>query len=214
MIDSRHTQRAARGRRSHRVSPTALLAIGAVAVVALGSPADSAARRPKPKPPKPACNLVLDVGGDASDSSLDVVSADVATNATTLTWVIRPRQLTSSPDTQSPTGRAWQLSFVVGAKQVTLGVTDGPFGPQELIAYEGKISVDPSRNEVRYSVLLKSLTVPIVNGSSVLTGLTTLTESVVQKPSPLGYTGLLHADNAAGSRSYLAGFPSCVAVGG
>ncbi|MHB8452505.1 MAG: hypothetical protein ACYDAQ_18935, partial [Mycobacteriales bacterium] len=71
--------------------------IAAVALTTLSAHAAPRAQNTKasiargPAPVIKACDLIIDPAVDASDPSLDVVSADVATNATTLTWVMRVR---------------------------------------------------------------------------------------------------------------------------
>jgi hypothetical protein len=85
--------------------------------------------------PAPVCKLVTDPAGDdkaSSDSTstpytddvydssdLDILSADVATDAKNITAVIRTRTL-HADDPDSPTGRMWQFFFVVGEQRYVL----------------------------------------------------------------------------------------------
>src|SRR3954451_18472307 len=69
---------------------------------------------------KPACKLVTDGSGDAkgtgtavttpsSDANLDIITADIATNATTLTGVLRVSKPSAS-DSMAPTGWEYQVT--------------------------------------------------------------------------------------------------------
>jgi hypothetical protein len=65
---------------------------------------------------KPVCNLIVDAKGDAAYSAApgadgdDIVSADVASNSTTVTGVVRVAAL-ASPDPQAPLGRNYTVLF-------------------------------------------------------------------------------------------------------
>jgi len=192
-----------------------------------------AATKPKPKAkpqPKPVCNLITDpaddsgpaghAGGPTYDPSLDIISADVATNATTLTGVIRVKQLTKS-DSTWPFGREWQLHFTTSTgHDYGLVAFDGPVRPAAPSA--GHLTMDYAHGEVRISQALKSLTFALPKGTK-LGVLSATTEASIQLPDsgPAGLgeatvvTGWSEEDDAVApaSKSYTVGAPSCVKVG-
>jgi hypothetical protein len=167
--------------------------------------------------PKPVCKLVTDGSGDAkgfasavtmpsSDANLDIISADVATNATTLTGVLRVSKLASS-DSTAPTGWEYQVTFGVN------GVTDGVnvvIGPNGTTWHggKGKGKIDAAKKEIRISVPLSALNVPIKPGT-VLTDLGARTWRVGGSDQVV--IGLV--DTAGSSKTYVAGTRSCVKVG-
>lgn len=93
------------------------------AVLTLGSGATAAPR---------SCRLVTDAKGDAgavaADGDLDVVSADVATNAKYVTAVIRTASLRGAASPDSPLGRAWELWFLVAEQRYILHAAAAPDG--------------------------------------------------------------------------------------
>lgn len=103
-------------------------------VLALGSGATAAPR---------SCRLVTDPKGDdvgtgwnappvtdgvADDGDLDVLSADVATNATFVTAVIRTAKMRGPNSPDSPLGRSWELWFLVAEQRYILHATAAPDG--------------------------------------------------------------------------------------
>lgn len=82
------------------------------------APADAA-----PKPPAKSCRLVKDAAADTEaltpdeslDRQLDILSADVATNARDLTVVLRLAALTAS-DPANPQGRVYEFDFTAVEK--------------------------------------------------------------------------------------------------
>ena len=151
----------------------------AVALLAL-SPAALAA-------PK-SCRLLVDPAGDDrvttdstttpqtedvyDSSDLDVVSADVASNAKNITAVVRTTTLHES-DPESPTGRKWDVLFVVGEQRYIMSATTAPDGYRGIVyretadyeeggygatAGEGigraKVDLDYKRKEVRITAPL------------------------------------------------------------
>ena len=89
------------------------------------------------------CRLVTDPKGDgvatvhqappavddaADDGDLDILSADVASNRTHVTAVIRLATLRGATSPDSPTGRAWDLSFVVAEQRYIVHAAAGPEG--------------------------------------------------------------------------------------
>jgi hypothetical protein len=182
--------------------------------------------KPKPKPVPKVCNLLVtgkhtDSNAATADDSMLVKSADVANNATTLTTVIRVAKLTTGFDATAPLGRVWKFGFRVGTTEVDTEVADGPLGVQDAYSLGAKVTLDTTKNEVRYSVPLKALVshwnVPITNAKTQFAQLTVSTGAVMQVPTGagLGYTPLplFAADNQLSTKTYVAGTPSCVTVG-
>jgi hypothetical protein len=183
---------------------------------------------------KKVCRLVTDATDDAKNAagsgnpSLDIISADVATNATTLTAVIRVAKLTSGFDPQAPLGRSWQLGMAVpgaNAGQLVVGVVDGPFGTRDANGLGGKVTLDPKTNSVIVSESLAKLAssfhAHILRGKTRISQFVAQGTAVVQEPNAGGLTTVIvpggaadYAPNAGVSAAtYLAGAPSCVRVG-
>ncbi|MHB8339896.1 MAG: hypothetical protein ACYDB7_01835 [Mycobacteriales bacterium] len=204
-------------------------ASGAAKVKAKPQTKPQAKPRAKPKPPaarpapvKPVCDLVTGTPGSESsnypgvpgDPALNILSADVATNATTLTWVIRVAHLTAaSADTDAPTGREWSFNFYVNGSQYGLtafsNVLTGTSGNQG-----ATVTLDIPHNEVFYSIPLKSL--PTSIGLTIVPGVTELIGMYAQAgmnvfSQPVGDS----EDQAVHDTApyYLAGTPSCLPVG-
>jgi hypothetical protein len=204
-----------------RPTRSTLLRSGVVlASVALVAPALSAHasvdRKRKPKPPPPVCKLVVDGSGDATgtgtavngsnDPNLDIVSADVATNTKTLTAVVRLASLATGDNT-APTGREYQVVFTVGAVTGSVDAVMSPSGTS-FAGGKGKGVIDLKKKEVRISVPLSSLTVP-VKPKTKLTAIGARTYRVVGSDQVL----LGNVDKADSTSTYIAGTPSCVKVG-
>ncbi len=106
-----------------------LMLLGLVVLVGAATPASAG--------PRPSCNLVRDALGDdevgaggagsGTSESLDVASADVASDSNLLTAVIRVKQLTS-PDPGSPTGTWHVLRFSGRSNRFHLDARHGPDG--------------------------------------------------------------------------------------
>jgi hypothetical protein len=183
---------------------------------------------------KPACHLVTDSTNDAKsvtgsdDPSLDIVSADVATNKKFLTAVIRVAKLTTGSDSQSPLGRFWQISMAVpgaNANQLVIGISDGPYGARDGDGLGGKVKFDPATNSISITESLKVLAgafhAHVVYGKTRLTQFVASSSSQIQWPavgglstltSPVGATD--HAPNNGVSPAvYVAGGRSCLKVG-
>ena len=167
---------------------------------------------------KPPCYLVKDAKGDAnrvgtnglttpqSDPNMDILSADVATNATTITGVIRLAGL-SMDDDMAPTGRQYALQFQVGNRATVIDVVIDPTG----VTYyggKGRGVVDIKHKQVRVSVPLTRLDVKIRPGTP-LKNLAANTFRV--GPQDSFVLGI--ADGASTTKSYVAGVTTCVKVG-
>jgi len=200
----------------------ALSAIVIVGLVSAGTA--SATVKKKPAPPKPVCGLVTSpMDPNSLDSNLDIISADVASNATMLTTAIRVASLGAWPDTKSPLGRQWTISFTIDTHLVTVTVTDGPFGVMS--SYPAKsVTLDTTAKEIRFSIPINKLsdasaTPAIRNGKSILTKFSVSTNETVQGPdaSPVLRGGTLFGvrlvDTAVSAKKYIAGTPSCLKVG-
>jgi len=95
-----------------------LLTAAALLVGGAGYASAAPKAKPKPKPVAvaPVCNLVVDAKGDAKYNNVpgaagdDIVSADLANDATTITGVVRLAGL-SANDPQAPFGRNFSVLF-------------------------------------------------------------------------------------------------------
>jgi hypothetical protein len=183
--------------------------------------------------PKPVCNLVKDDAGDASDSfiasgvyptnldAVDIVSADVATNAKKLTTVIRVKKLATS-DPTAPGGLHWKFFFNVGDTQIwtqalappgsapsfRYGTIDGTTGTSKSLGDALSGALDTAKNEIRVTISLSDLPDKPKPGSK----LTTLAPNAGRYYSA-GVSLSDSTDSAEGSKSYTVGAPSCVKVG-
>jgi hypothetical protein len=117
--------------------------LAACLVVMAGAGYASAAAKPKP-----VCNLVSDAKGDATYNNVpgadgdDIVSADVASDGTTITGVLRTAAL-SSPDPQAPFGRGYFVLFNApgSANQLFVSARTYPQGAKFVYGSQG---VDPN----------------------------------------------------------------------
>ncbi|HVE63329.1 MAG TPA: hypothetical protein VNB94_05965 [Mycobacteriales bacterium] len=204
------------------------LVLGSALVLALTTPVVATAA------PGPACQSTKDDKGDVyalrnaadqktPDPALDLVSADVASNASTLTAVIRVDKL-GSPST-APSGVNYSLTFNVSGSELLYyaSATRGPamtgfdFGSRENLPAVTSVSTsrgvpagtfDEGTSEVRISVPLTMF------GDSVKFVLGKTKVSVVEVFSSRGaaHRGPF-ADDAAGGKSYVHGTKNCVVVG-
>lgn len=199
-----------------------------VAVAALGAPTASAAT--KKKLPPPVCNLVVDDKGEAtSDGPLDILSADIATDAKKLTGVIR---LAGDPDgagVTSPTGRIYHLKFS-GASPSTNVFLSFIYSPTGQAATYGFYNGTTMINEGLGAATLKIvgndiyMTVPHsvysaygkFKPGSKITGISATTgrmAGVFVNTEAYAYNSLA-GDSAPEGKPYTSGARSCVRVGG
>lgn len=201
------------------------LAAGLLGVLATAGLAGAA-------PAKPSCNLVQDVKGDGTgfvftdqdylpnDANLDLVSGDIATDAKTITAVIRTDALALS-DPNSPTGRAYYANFAVAGKQLYLAVRLDATGAgtfsggyientrQGLGAATGVVDVE--KKEVRISAPLSLFaSQAVIKPGTKIADLNLLAQRYIGVAGP-GATP--SADEAVGGKVYTAGSTSCVVVG-
>jgi len=213
---------------------TRVTALALVASVVLSGGAANATTKHKAvkKPPPPVCNLIKDLESDSGplvaqgqttgyDQSLDIVSADVASDGKNLTAVIRLKKLTeftnTAPDTNSPLGREWQFNLVINVTHnYGLAAFDGPFGKNFTTGADGGV-FDYAHNEIRITQPVSALPFALPKGTPMST-LTATAYSVLQLDPAAGFgnaTILSQEDTAAAKpgTKYSAGAASCVKVG-
>lgn len=187
-----------------------------------------------PKAAAPVCNLVVDPKGDDGSEvfkhsdSLDIVSADIASDAKLVTAVIRVAKYAASDSNAAPTGRAWYLEFSLPKAETPLwmGTQVTPTGTLYRYGWvDGTIRrslgnaegvIDVAKNELRVSA-------PIgvwaergtVKPGSKVSGLVAASYNYVGATAPTGNGGgsLQPGDTAESGKSYVAGAKSCVAPG-
>lgn len=197
-------------------------ATAAVAVLVLLATPMAAGAAGKPRP-KPVCNLLTDPVDRTESKSLDIVSADVATDTKLITAVIRVTDLSDKSDPSITAGRKYEVSFSVDGGAATGVVYDGPAGTY---ANYGTAVLDVARNEIRWTAPLKEVEkqrrVTITPGRTKLTSLRAKAFAGITVPSQVSdpqsgniqfVDGVYFDDSAAPTSVYLAGSPSCVKVG-
>ncbi len=202
------------------------------------APSQKARPRPAPKPkPKvpPLCNLVVGVkGGEPGvfgpgslaskaplpysavplyDSNLDILSADVANNATMVSVVIRLAKLTQS-DLPTAAGRFYQFSWSwtstgVGA---TMSANVTPTGVKFSDTATGE--VDYTKSEIRINQPIDSMSGhPLFAPTDKMRALTA--EADYGNPAvAVATTFDTLGDRATSDKVYPVGAPSCVKIGG
>jgi len=143
----------------------------ALALAAAGPSAFATTKhKPKPKPkPKPVCNLVTDPKGNEgpekngqgwADPALDIVSADVASDAKNVTAAIRVAKLTI-PDSMAPAGVYYSFSFVGSQSQIghildvrIAPTASGTWAPVWQDGTHGTGVIDTAHNEIRITLPL------------------------------------------------------------
>jgi hypothetical protein len=213
---------------SARLRP--VLASAAIGVLVLTGAVQAASAKPAP-----VCNLVTDPAGDAngsflhdgvagtpSEDAVDIVSADVATNAKVLTTALRVKKLATSSPT-SPGGLHWKFFFNVGDTQIytqavaaagaaptfTFGTIDPTAGTSTSLGSADGV-LDTAKNEVRVSVPLSALPEKPKPGSKINTlapnaGRFVGNDNVGTFSDP--------TDKATSDKTYTTGAPSCVVPG-
>lgn len=189
--------------------------------------------------PKPSCNIITDETNDTfllrtqdglgaygpQEDALDMVSGDLASNGKTITGVIRVSKLSTSAGT-SPFGLSYRLQFslpgqedenlymsanlVGGSESFAVGVRNTALNTSSKLADATGV-FDVAKSEVRISA-------PIAAFKDVSGGLKPGTKlSLVDldqtSSRPTGLGPSVFADVAVSEKSYVAGSPSCVAVG-
>jgi hypothetical protein len=190
-----------------------------------------------PAKPKPVCNLVQDAESDTfllryqdtagaygpQEDSLDIVSADLASDAKTLTGVIRVKSLAAAAAT-SPGGVSYDINFTtpdiaspvyVRAVVPSSGEPTAEAGTRENAVVtsiatplgDGTVVVDTKKNEVRFSFPLADFT-----PAGGLKPGAKLTFGDVTTGRAAGSRGVF-ADAATSDKTYTVGAPSCVVPG-
>ena len=203
-----------------------VLALGVCAALAAATGVAAAAPAAKP-----SCNLVTDAKGDGgiatSSGDVDILSADIASNAKVITAVIRLDGDPASFNPQAPGGKNYYLSFVApGSEQPQfLSAEYDPVagasyhsGYEEDVNGVGNKTSDPDAvaGSVKGNVI--TITAPLSAFSSrtslkpgkKLTGLTAEVFALIGTSVTGGL--LANADDAAGT-SYTTGGASCVVPG-
>lgn len=160
--------------------PVLAIAVGLSLLLAGAATAAPAKAPAKAKAAKAVCNLFSDPKGDTfalrsqdtagqygpQEDGLDIVSGDLASDATTLTGVLRVANLSAAVPT-SPGGVSFDINFLSGASDaplyiravVTAAGSTAEAGTREtLVATSlptplgaGTVIVDKPKNEVRFS---------------------------------------------------------------
>ena len=205
-----------------------VLAIGVCAALAAATGVASAAA-PKAKP---VCNLITDDKDDAgvvtAQPGMDILSADVASDKKNVTAVFRLAGPPSAPNPQAPGGTDYYFSFTtsdasdpqflhmslppVGAPTFATGQTTSVGGQNT-----STDDADAATGSVTGNVVTITAPVSAFGGRINLKAghkLTGLTAEVFAQVGVPGVGGLLeNVDTASGSKSYVAGTPSCVVPG-
>jgi hypothetical protein len=211
------------------------LAVALVATVAASGVATAAVKK-KPAP-KPVCNLVTDAPDDAelqaplpTDSSLEILSADLASDAKNITTVIRLKSVSS--DGTGQLGRDVQINFdapgavaplwigynssVYGGDAFQYGVIGQGDAGSTSPTGDAVGTIDTAKNEIRMTVPVSAfLELGNVKPGAKLSNLTVSSSQVVGvAPNPTGVYAFnsVAVDDATG-KSYVAGYPSCVKPG-
>lgn len=185
--------------------------------------------------PAPSCNLLVDDKGDAkflgvapNDPNLDIVSADLASDAKTVTAVLRLASFAPT-DPQSPLGRGYYVLFsAVGSAfpiyfnmQITPDVTRFAWGDLETLATgsgryvkKGDATgvIDAAKAEIRISVPVAEVkTLGKVAPGSKLSSITASATAVLGTSATGGLVSTV--DSGTSSKTYVAGSRSCVKPG-
>lgn len=201
----------------------ALSLLGALLV----APSASAKAKPKPPPPKPVCNLITDASGDAvtlvyghpelnrpNDPQLDILSVDIATDATRLTVVWR---LSADPAKANPNwkfSRQYAVSGFAGdGKLFAIHTLITPTGT-EFGDGKGTGVLDSKLNQIRTTVPLSALPAAAAAPKASFRNLTAQARTWIGNTS--GATGIAVSNTdqtAESTKPYVGGTPSCVKVG-
>jgi len=205
----------------------------ALALVAAGPSALATTKhKPKPKPkPKPVCNLVTDPKGNEgparngqglADPALDIVSADIASNAQYVTVAIRVAKLTI-PDSMAPGGIYYSFSFVGSQSQIghildvkIVPTASGGWAPVWQDGTHGTGVIDTAHNEIR---ITQPLSFFGTGANAVVPGGPPFHSFAVQSDwaNPGLEQGLTNGQMGqvanSNTATYVMGTPSCVPVG-
>jgi hypothetical protein len=211
------------------------LALASICLTAVALPAAAEAG-----PARPVCQLVTDPAGDVADlpgDSLDVISADVASDGRTLTGVIRVKKY-DEVSLDSALGRVYTIAFKgAGLSEMYLVARNNakaardsgglvPNNPETFGYGSGIVTrtglgpargvIDAVTSEIRISVSAESLRASGLGTLRKGGKISSITVDTRRARSGLPLQGMdppLPGDQATTSRTYTVGAPSCVQVG-
>lgn len=180
-------------------------------ILASVAPAQAAKRPPARKP---VCFQIKDAPNDATgngtgafdtpnDPSSDILSADIASDATWVTAVVRASSVAENA-TNSPSGRAYDVSFLAHNKVITLRALVSSTG-EKYFGGLGQGRVDTVKNEVWIHVKIADLGIPLKPNDKLTQLRATTSRWVGTTDASLG-----GVDNAVGPAAYVAGWPTCL----
>ncbi len=187
--------------------------------------ADGALAGPRRPPPKPTCNILTDKPGDAvdtnigpidlpNDDNLDILSADIASNAKTVTAVIRLTAL-STTDNNAPTGREYSITFKAASKDYVFKLIVNAQGETFTTPTKARSVFDTTNRQIRFHAEHANLTPPLPAkaGTKYQNILVTSGRWIGYKGGTAGSSSLGQADEGVTGTAYPAQYPSCVRVG-
>ena len=208
-----------------------LVLLAASAALVTGAAAASAAPK-KPAPVKPVCNLVVDDPNDTfllrsqdgvvagpQEDALDIVSADLASDAKRITAVIRVKKLATTIATG--VGQGYELQFLNdgentlylsatitnGAQAFSVGFRD-PTANTATSLGDASGVFDLAKNEVRISAPVSAFS---AQGTGVKPGKLLSIGTITASRNLVAVN--VFADVSEGGTTYKAGAPSCVTPG-
>jgi hypothetical protein len=209
-----------------------LLVTAAVTAVAVTAVPATAAR---PKPKKPVCKLITDGTGDAhypaaaapSQDLLDVVYADIASDATRLTVVVKTKDRTTTDSLYgysaavrfTPPGAPKPVYLAARSDAVQGLAFEWGFYDTASQSYNRQgnapdiITGWASGAEMHVTVKIAALAGLRLSPGSVLTGLVAETTAWSVPFLAQRSAAEITADTAASTKTYTAAWPSCVKVG-
>jgi hypothetical protein len=185
--------------------------------------------------PRKVCKLITDPSGDAddlgittsggvNDPALDLLGGDIASDAKFVTTVVRVSKLNLAPTT-SPLGVVYYFNFSVKGVQFFTQAQHALAGDRASVGYiatlrtslpDGSATVkfDAAKNEVRVTFKAAQLaSQATLKPKDKITALQVLADRQVGTGVKGVPGAVLQADTADGTKAYVAGTPSCVAVG-
>jgi hypothetical protein len=205
------------------------LALALTAVFVSAGVAGAAVKKPVAKP---VCNLVTDAAGDAngflvtglpgvpSDKNLDILSADIASDAKNVTAVIRLAAV--GADSTSPTGGAVYFNFSIGDTKVfvdaLLSGSSATFNAGDFTGTNGGRhtigavtgSIDTATNAIHITAPANTWS-NVVKAGTKLNTFDVLAQRYIGANAVGGVTPT--ADEAMSDKVYTGGAKSCVVPG-
>ncbi len=210
-----------------------VIALVAATTLMTGIGVSAAAPKPKPKPIKPVCNLVVDEANDTfllrtqdgvqpgpQEDALDLVSADIASDAKKFTAVIRVKKL--SKEIATGRGQSYELQFLTngtenklylsatilaGTESFNVGFRDATANTATPLGDATGV-FDLAKNEIRITAPVSTFS---GQGDGAKPG-TLLTIGTLTASRNLVAVNVFADVNDAGA-TYKAGNPSCVKPG-